>query len=91
MKPIQFHVVTADSRLRVARFPKKDQTKAGRFTVVQNPEDRAAISLNGETLLQVIAVSSSSAVLRQKATVELPGEENADYVTKKVTLDDRAQ
>lgn len=90
MKPIQFHVVTADSRLRVARFPKKDQTKAGRSTVVQNPEDRAAISLNGETLLQVVAVSSSRAVLRQKAT-ELPGEGNADYVTKKVTLDDRAQ
>lgn len=70
--------------MSVARFPKKDQTKAGRFTVVQNPEARVAISLNGETLLQVVTVSSSSAVLRQKATVESPGEENVDYVTKKV-------
>ena len=77
---------TITSRCLAARFPKKDQTRAGHFTVVQSPEARDAISLNGETLPghQQPIVTNIKDPLVQHEMVEQPRSESADSVIRKV-------
>ena len=77
---------TMTSRCLVAQFPKKDQTRAGHFTVVQSPEARDVISLNGETLPghQQPIVTNIEDRLVQREMVEQPRSESADSVIRKV-------
>ena len=77
---------TMTSRCLVAQFPKKDQTRAGHFTVVLSPEARDAISLNGETLPghQQPIVTNIKERLVQHEMVEQPRSESADSVIRKV-------
>ena len=77
---------TITSRCLVAQFPKKDQTRAGHFTVVQSPEARDAISLNGETLPvhQQTTITNIKDRLVQLEMVEQLRSESADSVIRKV-------
>ena len=77
---------TITSRCLVARFPKKDQTRAGHFTVVLSPEARDAISLNGETLPghQQPTVTNIKDRQVQREMLEQPRSESADSVIRKV-------
>jgi len=77
---------TISSRCLVAQFPKKDQTRAGHFTVVLSPEARDAISLNGETVPghQRPTVTNIKDRLVQREMVEQPRSESADSVIRKV-------
>ena len=77
---------TITSRYLVAQFPKKDQTRAGHFTVVLSPEARDAISLNGETLPghQQPTVTNIKDPLVRREMVEQPRSESADSVIRKV-------
>lgn len=77
---------TMTSRCLVAQFPKKDQTRAGHFTVVLSPEARDAISLNGEILPghQQPIVTNIKDRLVQREMVEQPRSESADSVIRKV-------
>ena len=77
---------TMTSRCLVAQFPKKDQTRAGHFTVVLSPEARDAISLNEETLpghQQPILTNIKDRQV-QREMVEQPRSESADSVIRKV-------
>ena len=77
---------TITSRCLVAQFPKKDQTRAGHFTVVLSQEARDAISLNGETVPghQQPTVTNTKDRLVQRELVEQPRSESADSVIRKV-------
>lgn len=69
----------------VAQFPKKEQTKVDRSTVVLNREARAVISLNGVTQQghqQLSASLNLEDLLRQ--TVEGQGKEDVAFANKKV-------
>lgn len=78
------HLVTAVNRPSVAQFPKKEQTKVDRSTVVLKREARAVISLNGVTQQghqQLSASLNLEDLLRQ--TVEGQGKEDVAFANKK--------
>ena len=69
----------------VARFPRKDQTRADHSTAVLSPEDRAVISLNGETLQDHRRlVTDLKQQDQHQQTLERQRKENVAFVTKKV-------